>query len=65
MMDLRYRPYYVRGNPNVVRYMYDPKEGPSCNSGESQKIPLSHRAVDQLLPHHDSQFSAFSTEVFD
>ena len=25
---------------------------------------LSHRIADQLSPHHDSQFSAFSTEVF-
>ena len=27
------------------------------------KIPLSHQVVDQLSPYHDSQFSAFSTEV--
>ena len=32
---------------------------------KSQKILISHRVVDQLSPHHDSQFSAFSTEVFD
>ena len=64
MVDLRYRPCYVRGYPNVVRYMYDLNEGPSGNTGESLKIPLSHRVVDQLSPHHDSQFSAFSTEVF-
>lgn len=24
---------------------------------------MSHRVVDQLSPHHDSKFSAFSTEV--
>ena len=30
---------------------------------EPRKIPISHRVVDQLSPHHDSQFSAFSTEV--
>ena len=65
MMDLRYRPCYVRGYPNAVRYMYDLKEGPSHNTGESQKIPLSRRVVDQLSLHHDSHFSAFSTEVFD
>ena len=64
-MGLRYRPWYVRGYPNTVRYMYDLKEGPSYNMGESQKIPLSRRVVDQLSLHHDSQFSAFSTEVFD
>ena len=65
MVDPRYRSCYVRSYPNAVRYMYDPKEGPSYNTGESQKILLSCRAVDQLSPHHDSQFSAFSTEVFD
>ena len=32
---------------------------------ESRKILISHRVVDQLSPHHDSQFSAFSTEVLD
>ena len=32
---------------------------------ESRKIPISHRVVDQLSPHHDSQILAFSTEVFD
>ena len=45
--------------------MYDPKEGPSYSMGGSQKTLLSCRAVDQLSPHHDSQFLAFSTEVFD
>ena len=32
---------------------------------ESQQIPISHRVVDQLSPHHDSQFSALSIEAFD
>ena len=32
---------------------------------EIAKDLISHRVVDQLSPHHDSQFSAFSTEVFD
>ena len=31
--------------------------------GEPLKIPISCQVVDQLSPHHDSQFSAFSTEV--
>ena len=65
MVDLRYRSCYVRSYPNTMRDMYDAKEGPTYNMGESQKIPLSRRAVDQLSPHHDSQFSAFSTELFD
>ena len=41
----------------------DQKNGPSCNTEGIAKIPVSHRVVDQLPPHHDSQFSAFSTEV--
>ena len=32
---------------------------------ESLKIPISRRVVDQLSPHHESQFLAFSTEVLD
>ena len=31
---------------------------------KSQKILISRRVVDQLSPHHDSQFLAFSSEVF-
>ena len=31
---------------------------------KSQKILISCRVVDQLSPYHDSQFSSFSTEVF-
>ena len=31
---------------------------------KSLKIAMNRRVVDQLSPHHDSQFSAFSTEVF-
>ena len=30
---------------------------------ETRKILISHRVVDQLSLHHDSQFSAFSTEA--
>ena len=40
-----------------------PKRGPSCDTEESLEIPISHWVVDQLSPHHDSQFLAFSTEV--
>ena len=29
-----------------------------------KRFMFSHRIADQLSPHHDSQFSAFSTEVF-
>ena len=32
---------------------------------KSLKILIGRRVADQLSPHHDSQFSAFSTEVFD
>ena len=32
---------------------------------ESRHIPISHRVVDQVSQHHDSRFSAFSTEELD
>ena len=32
---------------------------------EIVKDLVSHRTADQLSPHHDSQFLAFSTEVLD
>ena len=44
---------YIRGQNNC----------PSFNMDEIAKILMSRRVVDQLSPHHDSQFSAFSTEV--
>ena len=44
-------------------YMRDQKDGPSFNMEGITKIPMSHRVVDQLSPHHDSQFLAFSTKV--
>ena len=62
-VGLRYSPWYVRGYPNTVRLHTWPKNGPSFNTEGIVKIPMSHRVVDQLSPHHDSQFSAFSTEV--
>ena len=62
-VGVRYSPWYVRGYPNAVRYIDDQKNGPSCSTEGIAKIPVSHRVVDQLSPHHDSQFSAFSTEV--
>ena len=46
-------------------YIRDQKDGPSFNTEVITKIPMSHRVVDQLSPHHDSQFSAFSTKVLD
>ena len=44
-------------------YIRDQKNGPSFSPEGIAKIPVSHRVVDQLSPHHDSQFLAFSTEV--
>ena len=44
-------------------YIHDQKNDPSGNMEGIAKIPVSHRVVDQLSPHHDSQFSVFSTEV--
>ena len=50
----------------TVRYIYDLKKKVlRIIWRESRKILISHRVVDQLSPHHDSQFSAFSTEVLD
>ena len=63
MVGLLYSPWYVCGYPNTVRVHSDQKDGPSCNTEGIAKIPVSHRVVDQLSPHHDSQFLAFSTEV--
>ena len=51
---------------DMVSYIYDLKEKVlRIIRRESRKILISRRAVDQLSPHHDSQFSAFSTEFFD
>ena len=51
---------------NMVRYIYDLKKKVlRIIRRESRKIPVSHQVVDQLSPHHDSHFSAFSTEVLD
>ena len=63
MVGLRHSPWYVRGLFVRCVYIFDWKRGPSCDTEESLKIPISHRVVDLLSPHHDSQFSAFSTEV--
>ena len=46
-----------------LRYIGDPKMVLRVIRKESRKILITHRVVDQLSPHHDSQFSAFSTEV--
>ena len=40
------------------------KVSPSCNTEEIARDLISHQIADQLSPHHDSQFSALSTEVF-
>ena len=48
-----------------MRYTDDLKKILRITRRESLKIPISHRVVDQLSPHHDSQFSAFPTEVLD
>ena len=45
--------------------MGDQKNGPSCNTEEITRDLVGRRIADQLSTHHDSQLSAFSTEVFD
>ena len=62
-VGLRYSPWYVRGYPNTVHLHTSPEERSFVNAEGIAKIPLSHRVVDQISPHHDSQFSAFSTKV--
>ena len=46
-----------------MRYICDWKTVLHVIQKKSLKILVSRRVADQLLPHHDSQFSAFSTEV--
>ena len=66
MVGLRCSPWYVRSYPNTVAlHRWPEKTVIHVIRKKSQKILISHRVVDQLSPHHDSQFSAFSTEVFD
>ena len=65
MVGLRHSPWYVCGLLIRRVYIIDRKRGPSCDTEESLEILISHRVVDQLSLHHDSQFSAFSTEVLD
>ena len=50
---------------NATRCKIDLKKILRITRRESLKIPISRRVVDQLSPHHDSQFSALSTEVLD
>ena len=49
------------GMPETRDWM---KHSPSYNTEEITKDLVSHRTADQLSLYHDSQFSAFSTEVF-
>ena len=37
MVGLRYSPWYVCDYPNMVRYIGDQKNGPSCNTEEITK----------------------------
>ena len=48
-----------------MRHACDRKNSPSYNTEKIAKDLVGRRVADQLSPHHDSQFSAFSTEVLD
>ena len=48
-----------------MRYVCDRKNSPSYNTERIAKDLVSRRVADQLSPHHDNPFSAFSTEVLD
>ena len=50
--------------PIRLRYIGDQKTVLRVIRKKLQKILISRRVVDQLSLYHDSQFSAFSTEVF-
>ena len=63
MVGLQHSPWYVCGLFIRCVYIFDRKDVLRVTQRESRKIPISHRVVDQLSPHHDSHFSAFSTEV--
>ena len=41
------------------------KASPSYNTEKIARDLVGRRIADQLSPHHDSQFSAFSIEVLD
>ena len=65
-MGLEDSPWYVCGYPDADTLRTRPeKTSPSCNTEKIAKGLVSRRMADQLSPHHDSQFSAFSAEVLD
>ena len=62
MVGLRHSPWYVCG---VWCLTYLIWKRSFMWHGESLKIQRNRQVINQLSPHHDSQFSAFSTEVLD
>ena len=62
-MGLQSSPWYVCGYPMWMHCICDWKTVLRVIRKKSLKIWISRRVADQLSPHHDSQFSAFSTEV--
>ena len=63
-VGLWYSPWYVRSYPSTTRLTYmTGRTVLRVIRKESRKILISYRVFDQLSPHHDSQFWAFSTEV--
>ena len=64
-VGLRYSPWYVRSFRIRCVTWVTRRTVLRVIRKESRKILISHRVVDQLSPHHDSQFLAFSTEVLD
>ena len=61
------QPLVLFDYPNLGAVNARPGDGwPITLCGKNRKrFILSNRIADRLSPHHDSQFSAFSTEVFD
>ena len=62
-MGLQSSPWNVCGYPNADVLICDRKTVLRVICKKLLKILISHQVADPLSPHHDSQFSAFSTEV--
>ena len=62
-MGLQVAPGMYAAIPMRMRCICDRKTVLRIIRRKSLKILISHRVADLLSPHHDSQFSAFSTEV--
>ena len=63
MVGLLYSPWYFRAHPNTGRVHTGPGNRPFVNAEESRRFRWVIEWLTSLSLYHDSQFSAFSTEV--